>query len=73
MTEISLIVLGIAVIVGCFNHCKLAFEVKELKETVDSHWSAIQHECNAIWSNINVEEEEDYEGDGTEDNAAPEV
>lgn len=71
MTEVSIIVLALAIIIERFNQGKLMFRVKELEETVESHWSAIQHECNAIWSNI-IEEDED-EGDGTEANEAPDM
>lgn len=60
MTEISIIILLLGLIIECFNTMKLKFRINELEETVASHWSAVGHECSAIWQNINGEEE-DYE------------
>jgi len=75
MTEVSIVVLALACIIQGFNYCKLFFRVKELEETVGSHWSATQREINIIWGNINGveyydgEEEKEEETNG-EDGAA---
>ena len=58
MTEVSIIVLAIAAIITGFNMCKQTFRLNRLEDLVDSHWSAAQHECSAIWGVINGEEDE---------------
>ena len=60
MTEVSIIVLALALVILCFRHNKLAFEVKELEGTVWSHWSAIQKECGVIWGIIDPKEYDEY-------------
>ena len=62
MTEVSIVVLLLGLIVQTFHIIKIESRLKDLESLVGSHWSAVQHECNAIWSNINPEEEDGEDG-----------